>query len=116
MKYYINNYEVFFNKDTNNIDFVLKSQDNDFVITDIEGNNSLPPVNVIQHLLEIMLDDNIKYISGLEDLKNIENLCVGDYFIYFTMGKDLTEIYHLVEIGNVVENNKRLLTEIVMEI
>ena len=85
MKYYINYYEVCFDKNTNNIDFVLKSQDIDFVITEIEGNNSLSPVMIIETLLDIMLDNNIKYISCLEELKSIKDLCVGDYFIYFTI-------------------------------
>lgn len=116
MRYYVNYYEVSFNKDTNNIDFVLKSKDDNFVITEIEGNNSLSPINIIEYLLDIMLDEKIKYISCLEELKSIKDLCVGDYFIYFTMGEKLKNIYHIIEIEEVLGNNTRLLNEVVIEI
>jgi hypothetical protein len=116
MKYYTNYYEVSFNKDTNDIDFVLKSKDDNFVITEIEGDNSLSPINIIEYLLDIMLDEKIKYISCLEELKSIKDLCVGDYFIYFTMGEKLKNIYHIIEIGDVLGNNTRILNEVVIEI
>lgn len=116
MKYYINYYEVSFNKDTNDIDFVLKSKDDNFVITEIEGDNSLSSSSIIEYLLDIMLEEKIKYIGCLEELKNIKNLCVGDYFIYFTAGEKLKNIYHIIEIGDVLGNNTRLLNEVVIEI